>query len=318
MSDNNISAERRRRVNRIKVYLVTIFLILVITPSVISVYALKRLDSLNSKVSELEEQLSQIELTYLLKEQADDSLEKMEMEKLKAEEERLAALAKEQAAKEEEDDNRKCVYLTFDDGPSANTMDILEVLDKYDVKATFFVTGYQAEKHPEWYKEIVNRGHTIGMHSYTHVYNSIYASEDDFIKDVESIYSYIEDTTGVKCKFYRFPGGSSNHVSKLSMHELCELIHSSGYEYFDWNVSSQDANTPSPDKSAIVSNVLAGVDKNQDEVIVLMHDAAEKNATVEALPEIIEGIQKRENTVILPITEDTKAIQHLDITLSGN
>jgi len=318
MSDNNISAERRKRVNRIKIYLVTIFLILVITPCIISVYAIQRINSLNVQVDELEEKVSQIELSYLLKDQANDSLEQMEKERIKAEEERLAAMANEQAAADEEEEDRKCVYLTFDDGPSANTMKILDVLDKYEVKATFFVTGYQAVKHPEWYKEIVNRGHTIGLHSYTHVYSEIYANEDAFVSDLENISTYVEETTGVKCKFYRFPGGSSNNVSKLSMHEICKLVHECGYEYFDWNVSSQDANTPPPEKNAIVSNVLSGIDKHEEDIIVLMHDAAEKDATVEALPEIIEGILQRENTVILPITEETEAIQHLDISLSGN
>lgn len=317
MSDNNISAARRKRVNRIKVYLVIIFLILVITPSIISVYAVCKLNSLNDKVSEMEEKISQIELSYLLKNQADESLEQMELERLKAEEERLVALAEAQTKENEQEDDRKRIYLTFDDGPSVNTKKILDVLDKYEVKATFFVTGYQAEKHPEWYKEIVDRGHTIGMHSYTHVYNDIYSSKEAFMDDVERITKYVEETTGVKSRLYRFPGGSSNHVSKVSMHELCELIQGNGFEYFDWNVTSQDANTPSPDKNAIVSNVLAGIEKNED-CIILMHDAAEKNSTVEALSEIIEELQKREDIVILPITDDTEVVQHLNISLSGN
>lgn len=315
MNDDNLSVSRRRRVNRIKIYLVTIFIVLLVTPSVVSIYSMSKLGNLEKRVAELESQLEKVELTYLLKTTANDSLTEMQQ-----------ALASQEEVEEEpllvEDEREvpegyKCVYLTFDDGPSVYTTQILDILDSYGVKATFFVTGAQRENHPEWYKEIVDRGHSIGMHSYTHVYNSVYADEDAFINDVTQIHDLIMDTTGVDCKLYRFPGGSSNHVSTVNMSELCGLIHENGYEYFDWNVSSQDASNPSPGMAGITNNVLSGVDKF-DRSVVLLHDTGDKYSTVQALPAIIEGIQKKDKTVILPITEHTEAVWHVDATMSSD
>lgn len=306
MNEDNLSVERRRRVNRIKRYILVLVIILLITPTVISIYAMNRLSVINNTVDELQKKLDEVELTYLLKETAKDSLEDIQVQ------EPEEVLEEEPEIESEKDlpDDYRSVYLTFDDGPSVYTSQILDILDSYGVKATFFVTGAQKDAHPEWYKEIVERGHTIGMHSYTHVYSSVYADEDAFVDDIEQIHQYILDTTGINSSFYRFPGGSSNRVSSLSMDELCKLVHSRGYEYYDWNVSSQDASNPTPSSQTIVNNVLTGIGKHQQS-IVLMHDSGDKYATVQALPSIIEGIQKKEKTVILPISMNTKPVWHV-------
>lgn len=320
MNEDNMSARRRRRVKRIKVYLVIIFLFLLITPSVISVFAFLNLRNLNARIDELSDRVDRIELTYILKSEAAASLEAMEESESDAEiesseevSETLPERFEVQVADERDvPEGYRSVYLTFDDGPSIYTTQILDVLDSYGVKATFFVTGIQAESHPEWYQEIVNRGHSIGMHTYTHVYNSVYADEAAFEQDLDKIHDYILKTTGVDCKLYRFPGGSSNHVSSISMIDLCDLVHNRGYEYFDWNVSSQDATTPSPGTGVIINNVLSGTSKYESS-IVLMHDAGDKYSTVQALPAIIEGIQRSDKTVILPIGNNTIPIQHLSV-----
>ncbi|MBR3635842.1 MAG: polysaccharide deacetylase family protein, partial [Lachnospiraceae bacterium] len=130
----------------------------------------------------------------MLKSEADEGLSQLNQEKANRDLETKELLAEPEEPLIQEIDEAlpgKKVYLTFDDGPSPNTEKILDILDEYDVKATFFVTGYQAEKHPEWYKEIVDRGHTIGMHSYSHVYSDIYSSTDAFFADIDKLHDYI-------------------------------------------------------------------------------------------------------------------------------
>lgn len=201
------------------------------------------------------------------------------------------------------------VYLTFDDGPSDNTQAILDILKEYNVKATFFVTGQQAVSHPERYQAIVEDGHTLGMHSYSHKYNEIYESEDNFGSDLSKLRSFIEETTGVSPQFYRFPGGSSNTVSDLPMSVFCDYLTDNSITYFDWNVSSRDAESPMRSAEEITRNCTQNLE-NFDNAVILLHDAASKTSTVEALPKIIEQIQSMENTEILPITEETVVIHH--------
>lgn len=202
------------------------------------------------------------------------------------------------------------VYLTFDDGPSANTEKILDILDEYDVKATFFVVGKESKTAKEALKQIVERGHTLGMHSYSHQYSDIYSSEESFAADFEKIRTYLEEVTGVTSNVYRFPGGSSNKLSKLDMHVFIDYLDNEGVRFFDWNISSGDASKTQLTVDQIVENATKGIEKKGTSVI-LMHDAVSKAATLEALPLIIEKILEMEDTAILPITEDTVLIQHL-------
>lgn len=204
------------------------------------------------------------------------------------------------------------VCLTFDDGPSIYTDDILDVLDKYDVKATFFVNG--REGYDEEYRRIVAEGHTLGMHSYSHDYKTVYADLDSFADDLYSIKTYLYELTGVECDLYRFPGGSSNNASKADMTRLIQYLNAKEIRYFDWNVSGGDAAGGYISADMIAWNVLNGIKKaDADTCVVLLHDASGKSTTVEALPMIIEKIQAMENTVILPITDDIDAIQHISV-----
>lgn len=201
----------------------------------------------------------------------------------------------------------KIAYLTFDDGPSENTGNILDILDKYNVKATFFVNGKEGEVHEERYRQIVERGHSIGLHSYTHNFSQVYESIESFSQDTERIHTYIQTVTGVDTHLYRFPGGSST-TRTTHMQEYIDYIHSNGYEYFDWNVSSGDASSVSMSPEAIVENVMNGV-TGKNRIIVLMHDSAAKDTTVEALPIIIENLFN-EGYEILPIVETTTPVHH--------
>ena len=201
------------------------------------------------------------------------------------------------------------VYLTFDDGPSIYTNDILDILDKYQVKATFFVVGREGTDAEEALQRIVEDGHTLGMHSYSHKYKELYESVDSFTRDFEQIRDYVYQATGVESVYYRFPGGSSNTVSEIDMHEFIDYLESRGVEYYDWNVSSGDGGSMKLTTDTLLENCTKDID-TRDTSIILLHDSAEKPTTVEALPEIIENILARPDTVILPITENTKPVHH--------
>lgn len=201
------------------------------------------------------------------------------------------------------------VYLTFDDGPSKHTEEILDILDEYGVKATFFVVGKEGEENVKRLQMIYERGHTIGMHSYTHDYSEIYESVEAFRADFLESKQYIYDAIGVETTHYRFPGGSSNALSDLSMQVFIDFLEEQGMEYYDWNVSSGDGSSILLPVEMILENCTKKLAK-YDTAIILMHDTASKTTTVEALPQIIETIQAMEDTVLLPITENTQPVHH--------
>ncbi len=211
--------------------------------------------------------------------------------------------------KEEEQEHLRKVYLTFDDGPSGYTQEILEILEEYDVKATFFVLGKEDEESQKAMQDIVSQGHTLGMHSYSHKYNEIYESVESFTEDFNKLRDYLFEVTGVKSICYRFPGGSSNTISSVSMYEFADVLEEEKVPFFDWNISSGDGGSGRLSVQDIVDNCMNGIE--QDNAIILLHDSTQKRTTVDALPIIIENILAMEDTVILPITEDTQPIQHI-------
>ena len=131
----------------------------------------------------------------------------------------------------------KTIYLTFDDGPSPNTMDLLDILDRYNVKATFFVIYHDDEASQNAYREIVKRGHTIAVHTASHKYTEIYKSVEDYLADFDIVYKQIERVTGVKPELFRFPGGSINSYNVRIYQELIAEMLRRGFTYYDWNVS---------------------------------------------------------------------------------
>ena len=178
----------------------------------------------------------------------------------------------------------KVIYLTFDDGPGPYTRDLLAVLKKYNVKATFFVIS---TKYFDVVKDIVKDGHSIGIHCYTHDYDKIYASEDAYFRDLRKIQDKIEEYTGVRTTLVRFPGGSSNTASRFNkgiMTRLTKALHDMGYQYYDWNVDSYDAGG-AKDADSVVELVKRGV-QEQNISIVLQHDI--KKFSVDAVEDIIK------------------------------
>ncbi|AMA71549.1 polysaccharide deacetylase [Aneurinibacillus thermoaerophilus] len=200
-------------------------------------------------------------------------------------------------AKQAQNNNTKVAYLTFDDGPSTNTEEILAILDRYKIKATFFVIGNNSEFGKQMYRRIVSKGHALGLHSYSHEYRNIYTSATAFHSDMEKLRQLIYKATGQKPKIMRFPGGSNNHISrKYGGHSLMQiLIQQSvqkGYKYFDWNVDSQDAKRKVQPRDVIIQSVMKE-SRNKKKIIVLMHDSQIKVTTVQALPAIITELKKQ-------------------------
>ncbi len=172
------------------------------------------------------------------------------------------------------------IYLTFDDGPSAHTARLLDVLDKYNVKATFFVVGY---KDLTMVSQIAARGHAIGNHSYSHNYGKLYASQDAFFAELNACGDKLESILGYRPNLLRFPGGSSNSVSDIAMSQLTQAVEAAGYYYFDWNVDSRDAGgATSADE--VFYNVCSQVAPRSC-AVVLQHDI--KGFSVDAVERII-------------------------------
>ncbi|MBE5856714.1 MAG: polysaccharide deacetylase [Lachnospiraceae bacterium] len=296
---------RRKRVARLKkiiIFLVVFFLLL---PLVICFI-------LGIKIRELSTRID--ELTALLNARMESS---PGITRTLPEEDTEIPLNEETSENEEEAEElpqtaQHKVYLTFDDGPSVYTDEILDILREYDVKATFFVVGKEDDVSKAAYKRIVDEGHTLAIHSYSHKYGEIYNSLDDYAYDLERLESLLYEVTGTQCKYVRFPGGSSNKVSKVPMSDIIKYIHAQDMEYFDWNISASDAVNTALAPEAILANVTNGIDKYETDVI-LLHDTGNRKSTVDALPMIIENIKAREGYELLPIDENTELVQHLKI-----
>ncbi len=186
----------------------------------------------------------------------------------------------------------KTIYMTFDDGPSENTKRVLDILDQYGCKATFFVTGQDPDYFP-LIKEAYDRGHTIGLHSYSHDYETIYTSPEAFWQDMDAIGQAVKNQIGYVPCFIRFPGGVSNTVSmdycQGIMTLLSEDSQARGYQYYDWELSCGDGAVLTTEEIKA-----AGCEPTDSEnVIYLAHDTAAKDSTVEALPTIIEYYQSQ-------------------------
>lgn len=191
-----------------------------------------------------------------------------------------------------EQSDEKVIYLTFDDGPSKYTKKILDILDQYNAKATFFVTGTN-EEYFYLIKETHDQGHTIGLHSYNHEYNQIYVSKKAYYDDLKKISDLCHEQLGFVPKYIRFPGGSSNNISKQYnvgiMSVLTKDVIKQGYQYYDWDISSGDGKG-SLSVNELIKNATVGTDNN---IVILCHDANGKENTVKALPSIIKYYQDK-------------------------
>ena len=324
---------QRRRIELYKRVIIYGFLVLTILPILTSVFLLYKVDKLEER---LEYALSEDGGDYLTLRQSRDALKdnpnvnsgrfatsvksvlgttnaKGGKADNTADTETIAPDATEadkESATEEQTPAKdvKRVYLTFDDGPSIYTGQILDVLAANNVKATFFVIGRDKEYY-DYYRRIVDEGHTIGMHSYSHVYQDVYASVESFGNEIEQLNQLIYDVTGVKSNIFRFPGGSSNNVAPLPIQDYIAYLNEHDINYYDWNALNGDAVTSGLTPEQLVSNIMNDVENNRDS-IVLMHDLQTTHTTVESLQLLIDTL-KSEGYELLPISEDTPLIQHV-------
>lgn len=202
---------------------------------------------------------------------------------------------------------QKTIYLTFDDGPGPYTSRLLNILDKYNVKATFFVmdTGEY-----DLMKQIVNRGHSIGIHTMNHNYKEIYASPEAYFADLYGMQELIYEHTGVKTTLMRFPGGSSNEISigicEGIMSTLTEAVQDAGFQFFDWNVLSGDAGETT--KTREVYHYVVNAASQLDVALVLQHDIhAYSVAAVEDI--ILWGLEN--GYQFLPLQENSPGFHQI-------
>ena len=192
---------------------------------------------------------------------------------------------KKSSSKNKTKPSKKTVYLTFDDGPSTNTHKIMDILDRYGVKATWFVIGTRG--HLDYTKELWAAGHQIALHSYTHEYDQLYASNSACTKEFNKIGKAVKKQIGFFPTILRYPGGSVNGYNSSMRSEMLATCRENGWHYFDWNISSGDASSNNVPAKKIVKNIKKE-SKGCNSCCVLMHDTEAKDTTVEALPEIIE------------------------------
>ncbi len=315
MSDKT-NENRKKRIRILKKVAAVFLLAAVFVPTAASVWLVMQMNDLKIQIAQMQEKTLEAEgaWTQAIEMWEDDTRRTKEEQgpEMLTEEDSIRAWEEQEAKRslpqETVHSGIRKVYLTFDDGPSIYTDQILDILKEYDVKATFFVVAEGKEEYEDAYRRILDEGHTLGMHSYSHVYKEIYRSKESFIRDVNELQDYIYEVTGEYPDIYRFPGGSSNRVSTVDMEELKGYLAEIGVSWYDWNVSSGDA-TGHLGKDQIVRNSTANLARF-DEAVILLHDTGDKRTTVEALPEIIETILKMEDTVIVPIMEDTSLIHH--------
>ena len=289
------AAYRKKRVKRIKKIIVGTAIVLLLLPTIMCLFLLVKVHSLEKQI----ETITKV---------SDSGVVKAQEKEVKTTKAPKKATTAEPTIKPTDDTTTKKVYLTFDDGPGSQSGKILDILKKNHVKATFFVTVKEDASSKKIYQRIVKEGHTLAMHSYSHIQDVIYDSKEAFEKDLKQINRCLYEATGVHTKFYRFPGGSSTQNTSLPIQNFIDVLKKNHYLYLDWNVISPDINNANSTKEQVVTGVMQGVDA-YDTAVVLMYDVADKPMTVKALPSIIKQI-KAKNYELLPVDESMILIQH--------
>ena len=289
------AAYRKKRVKRINKIIVWTAIVLLLLPTIMCLFLLVKVHSLEKQI----ETITKV---------SDSGVVKAQEKEVKTTKAPKKATTAEPTIKPTDDTTTKKVYLTFDDGPGSQSGKILDILKKNHVKATFFVTGKEDASSKKIYQRIVKEGHTLAMHSYSHIQDVIYDSKEAFEKDLKQINRCLYEATGVHTKFYRFPGGSSTQNTSLPIQNFIDVLKKNHYLYLDWNVISPDINNANATKEQVVTGVMQGVDA-YDTAVVLMYDVADKPMTVKALPSIIKQI-KAKNYELLPVDESMILIQH--------
>lgn len=305
--------DRQKRVAKLKKMIIGLVITLIAIPTILCIVLVVKLVVIKGKVNNILDEKSKLENTTEYSEESSSSSGEDTSEQIAQSdtEDTTQQSTEEQTTTPvvvEPLPDGKYAYLTFDDGPSANTIQILDILDNYGVKATFFVNGHTGEVMEERYKAIVDRGHAIALHTYSHDYNNVYGGLDKFEQEIVSLRNYIKEVTGVDTTLFRFPGGSSNSRTD-DIKPYIQWLNDNGYSYWDWNCSSGDATGTKPSAEQIVANCLVQADAGYKNLVILMHDTKPKDTTVEALPALIEALQAR-GYEIIAIDGRSTPVQH--------
>lgn len=283
------SEYRKKRVKYIKRGIVTIIIMAMIIPTILSAF-------LMYKVHVLENEIKRLSQTKTKKQTEENVINAKEVTKT-------------DVTKPTEEEEKK-VYLTFDDGPSQQTERILDILKKENVKATFFVIGHTDAFSKKMYQRMVKEGHTLGMHSYSHIYSEIYSSKKSFEKDFIKLQNYLQDVTGVTSLYYRFPGGSSYSGIPGPVQEFIQILNDKGISYMDWNVVDGSNTGTKITKDELVQNVLNDVSAFSTSIVQL-HDSSDKKVTADALEDLILQL-KEQGYELLPIDNETRPVRHVE------
>lgn len=283
------SEYRKKRVKYIKRGIVTIIIMAMIIPTILSAF-------LMYKVHVLENEIKRLSQTNTQKQTEVNVVNAKEVTKT--------------AATKPTEEQEKKVYLTFDDGPSQQTERILDILKKENVKATFFVIGHTDAFSKKMYQRMVNEGHTLGMHSYSHIYSEIYSSKKSFEKDLNKLQNYLKDVTGVTSLYYRFPGGSSYSGIPSPVQEFIQILNDKGISYMDWNVVDGSNTGTKITKDELVQNVRNDVSAFSTSIVQL-HDSSDKKVTADALEDLILQL-KEQGYELLPIDNETRPVRHVE------
>lgn len=205
-------------------------------------------------------------------------------------------------------EEEKVIYLTFDDGPGVYTEQLLDILQKYDVQATFFLVNTQVDMQ-RLLKRMAENGHSLGIHSYCHDFSAVYASDDALMRDIFAMQETIYTLTGVRTWLLRFPGGSSNTVSRRYCHGIMtravKRVQEEGFVYFDWNVDSGDA-YGCHDADTIYRNIVSGIGRKR-RAVVLQHDV--NGCSVSVVERVIQW-GKREGYIFRALDADSAPCRH--------
>ena len=321
-------AARRKRINLYKKIIIYTVVTMILLPTVLCILLFLKVNSLSNEICDLktamsagiEKETEESKLAGIEEQTTTDTYKETEsdepvyvrpIETRPAETDKNSEQDEENMSEKERvakalAEGRKVVYLTFDDGPSVNTDRLLDVLKRYGVKVTFFVISNP--KYEAAYTRIIEEGHTLAMHTFSHTYEHVYGSLDNFISEVEDLRTYLKNVTGVTPFIFRFPGGSSNTVTKLPITTFIKYLDKTNTVYYDWNVSSGDGSSKVLSVDEVYNNVIDGIEKN-DVSVVLLHDSEYKGTTLEAMPKILDKLQAMD-ALILPITSGTVPVHH--------
>ena len=291
---NDIKHEERVR----KIKMILTVIIISVTTMLIILSKILFGNTTNSTEVNAEVKYSEEELKAIEEEEKQKELESLEQERIKKEEEeRLAREAKLPKLTEVGIQNleniyhseEKRVFLTFDDGPSPVTNQILDTLRENDIKATFFVLGTSVKNFPETTKKIYDEGHFIANHGYSHVYSSIYSSKEAVLDEYNRCNDAVKEALGepeFNSHLFRFPGGLPGGKYANLKQEAKQLLNENGILNIDWNALSGDAEKQNPTPEYLMERIRV-TSEGKNSIVVLMHDAAAKKTTADMLPEII-------------------------------